>query len=341
MSSSWRKFAPWRWSPPDACGSLNRWRRDGVLSTLILPSETPLNQNGKETQMADDSPIKKIVFTDEMTHDFFQSIYKSSVRLVKTVLAGFLVAALIAIVVGLIYFMKFHGSLSSQHEQWGQFGDYVGGILNPLFSFAAMIGVFVTVVLQLQSLRLTMKELTDASVANAEQSKSAARQNFETTFFQMLSLHNEIINAMEIAQHQRPTITGRVCFAALLSRLKEQVPGDSADAANWMTAYDAFSANYQNQLGHYFRLLYNIIKFVDRSDGEFEQKKFYSNLVRAQLSDSELRLLFYNCLSKWGIDKFKPLVEKFALLKTLDTRGIPPALIHDYSADAFSGEYPV
>lgn len=39
--------------------------------------------------------------------------------------------------------------------------------------------------------------------------------------------------------------------------------------------------------------------------------------MRAQLSAFELALLFYNCLSEYGRDKFKPLVEEFGLLKNM------------------------
>ena len=49
-------------------------------------------------------------------------------------------------------------------------------------------------------------------------------------------------------------------------------------------------------------------------------KKFYTNFVRAQLSSSELGLLFYNCLGGYGNEKFKPLVEKYALLKNMPKR---------------------
>lgn len=73
---------------------------------------------------------------------------------------------------------------------------------------------------------------------------------------------------------------------------------------------------FQADVGHYFRNLYNIVKFVKNS--EFEEKKLYTNMIRAQLSSFELGLLFYNCLSEMGKEKFKPLVEEFGLLKNLD-----------------------
>jgi hypothetical protein len=57
------------------------------------------------------------------------------------------------------------------------------------------------------------------------------------------------------------------------------------------------------------------VKFVHQSD--IDDKRLYTNLIRAQLSSYELVLLFYNCLSELGREKFKPLVEVYALLKTL------------------------
>jgi len=46
-------------------------------------------------------------------------------------------------------------------------------------------------------------------------------------------------------------------------------------------------------------------------------RHFYTNIVRAQLSSQELLLLFYNALSDLGNEKFKPLIEEIALLKTV------------------------
>ena len=79
-----------------------------------------------------------------------------------------------------------------------------------------------------------------------------------------------------------------------------------------------FLTDISRRLVHTFGNLYNVVKFVDRSDfpRDYKTKKFYTNLIRAQLSRDELGLLFYNCLSDRGA-KFKKLVEKYALLKYL------------------------
>lgn len=82
-----------------------------------------------------------------------------------------------------------------------------------------------------------------------------------------------------------------------------------------LTAYERFSRYRQSAVGHYFRTLYNIVKFVDNS--AVEDKQIYINLLRAQLSSSELNLLFYNCLSRYGYRKFRLYVEKFGLLENM------------------------
>lgn len=48
-----------------------------------------------------------------------------------------------------------------------------------------------------------------------------------------------------------------------------------------------------------------------------EEKYEYSCIVRSQLSDYELVMLFYNCISVNGKDKFKPLIEGFAVFNNI------------------------
>ena len=102
--------------------------------------------------------------------------------------------------------------------------------------------------------------------------------------------------------------------------------------------YLKFYDTYEAKIGHYFRSLYNIVKFIDRSD--VDDRRLYTNLVRAQLSSWELWLLFYNALSDKGRDKFKPLIEKYALLETVP-RGkllIPDVHLDLYQESAYGDQ---
>jgi hypothetical protein len=85
--------------------------------------------------------------------------------------------------------------------------------------------------------------------------------------------------------------------------------------------YEKFYNHRQALLGHYFRILYHIVKLVDSSTilKTHEEKRRYVSLVRAQLSAHELILIFYNGISTKAV-KFKPLIEKYGLLEHLDKK---------------------
>ncbi|MYB54982.1 MAG: hypothetical protein F4X51_01210 [Gemmatimonadetes bacterium] len=78
------------------------------------------------------------------------------------------------------------------------------------------------------------------------------------------------------------------------------------------SVYEKVFNRYQHHIDHYFFHLYQVVKFVDQSDQEVEIKKFYIDLIRAQLSSYELCLLFYYGLTDRGAN-FKDLVEKYPL----------------------------
>lgn len=248
------------------------------------------------------------------------------------------VGAAVALVALGTYVWRFFGPLSDQPGTWGQFGDYVGGILNPTFSFLALLALLATLGLQVRDLRISTRELQNSARALVAQNETLRTQTFEATFFQILRLHNEIVAAHEIPEK---TLKGRACYkfyyGELLGRLLNEDAINHPDAA--VTHYEVFYSQHQHALGHYFRLLYNLVKFIKRSDGI--DRQFYCNLIRAQMSSDELSLLFYNCLSDFGSVKFKPLVEEFALLKNFPTEHLPgPRLLQQYSAAAFGGAYP-
>jgi hypothetical protein len=116
--------------------------------------------------------------------------------------------------------------------------------------------------------------------------------------------------------------SGRKCFTTFSLEFGHNYSTQQNEHSDWedrllcVTAYEEFAGLRQALVGHYFRTLYNIVKFIATS--EVENKQTYINILRAQLSSPELTLLFYNCISKNGSEKFKIFVEKFGLLKNMD-----------------------
>ena len=68
------------------------------------------------------------------------------------------ITLIILVVVG-FYFFNFHHSLSKENNAWGTFGDYVGGILNPVIAFGALYLIAETYKLQKIELEKTTELL--------------------------------------------------------------------------------------------------------------------------------------------------------------------------------------
>ncbi|MFH4667138.1 putative phage abortive infection protein [Vibrio cidicii] len=254
-----------------------------------------------------------------------------------TVLALIGVLATTALVTALVfYFAHFSGELSNNQEDWGTFGDFLGGTLNPLLSFLGLIALLLTIVLQNRELEATREELArsaeaqiNSEVALSQQSEILEQQRFEATFFQLVNLHNEIVKGMQV-RHRHVDIEGRECFAVLYNQKYALSNGSTLNEL-----YEDFYQNYRSDIGHYFRHVYQIINFIDTST--IENKKQYSNFIRAQLSDYELLLLFINGLSIHGKDKMKPLIEKYELFEHLSINLIKTGFeqVGEYEISAF------
>jgi hypothetical protein len=133
-------------------------------------------------------------------------------------------------------------------------------------------------------------------------------------------------------------VIGRAALGALFQQFIDKdhhfLFPDEGNPKNCIDSYDRFHDIHHETIGHYFRNIYQILKFVDESS--VDNKRFYTNLLRAQLSSHELGLLFYNCLSKLGAEKFKPLLERYAFLEHLPRYSvITETEVHLYSGKVF------
>lgn len=230
----------------------------------------------------------------------------------------------------------------------GTFGDMFGAV-NALFSGLAFAGLIVTLLYQKEELKLqreelaqTREELKGQREEFEEQNKTMKRQRFENTFFNMLSLQQEIVANLSYEYYASPNIRphnipeeifykgapkgqlhGRETFEGIYKHAIIEYNGARhADGIikilkqNGYIAYPVISVT--TRFDHYFRHLYHIYKFVDTSDLIEDSERYdYACIIRSQLSDYELVMMFYNCLTANGRDKFKPLIEKYAVFNNL------------------------
>ncbi len=204
----------------------------------------------------------------------------------------------------------------------GQYGDMYG-FINALFSGLAFVGVIVAILLQKEELQAQRKDLELTRNELKQQNSTLKIQRFENTFFSMLSLHNEIVSAIRVPGHhtfQTEDQVSREAFQTILSFCKSsftQNPDSNLVRKTRTTIDSAFSRTFSDTIGHYFRNIYRIYIFIDKS--EIDNKIFYAKILRAQFSDSELVVLFYNCYFYDAGEKFKAYAEKYQLFDNLPT----------------------
>jgi hypothetical protein len=261
---------------------------------------------------------------------------------------GFIVTSIIVtlVIIGLwlgTYFLL-RGKDSSVR---GTFGDMFGSI-NALFSGLALAGIILTILLQRKELKLQREELRDTRKEFETQNETLKIQRFENTFFNLLNQHHQIVNSIDFRYYKNKekdikypyrrkaigeeqpeekevvVINGRDVFRFRYNRLRSELVSSDQLSIIYLKHYE----DAQTDFGHYFRNLYRMIKLVDQTDFFYDIKKVkelerfkikyrYISIIRAQISDYELLWLFYNCLSKNGDTKFKPLIEQYSFFKNI------------------------
>lgn len=225
--------------------------------------------------------------------------------------------------------------INGEKEWRGTFGDMFGTV-NALFSGLAFAGLIITMIMQHEELKLQREELKQTNTELEgqkkefeEQNKTLKVQRFENTLFNMLSQQQVITNNLNI--RRKNEITGRnvfryfykeESFSAKKRYAYFTTMGIVGLIRNSNNIHSYSSASGIELFDHYFRHLYRIFKYINDSKLiEVDDKYEYAAIVRAQLSEYELLMLFYNALNikDDGIYKFKSLIESYALFNNIRT----------------------
>ena len=221
----------------------------------------------------------------------------------------------------------------------GTFGDQFGAV-NALFSGLAFTGLIYTIILQRKDLKLQRidlrqqrKEMEQQTAEFEKQNETLRIQRFENTFFNMLSQFQEVVNNLNNRYRNYRLdydFSGREVFVNTFedAPIIVDIPKGENDQIriygmrNTIKNYGLkgyIKADAPAIFDHYFRLFYRILKFVKDTPlvTKFDDGYEYTSMLRAILSRYELIWLYYNGLSEYGIEKLKPLIERYAMLKNI------------------------
>ena len=245
-------------------------------------------------------------------------------------------AGLSILFIGIILYLTYSFGKSSPTDDRGTFGDMFGAA-NALFTGLSFVGLIVTILLQRQDLIENDKNLKKQIYSNYV-------QNFENTFFHLLKLmvdKKESYNETRVREESNVSIFGvmnkfirneihgminsklslnddlyymRQDYNDNFKREKALVTREEA-----ILAYRELLKNHHDFLQLYFINIFSLLKYVDNS--EIVNKYFYSEIIKSQLSPSELLIINYNALSKVNVN-FNELVSKYEILSNLDSSAL-------------------
>lgn len=251
----------------------------------------------------------------------------------------------------------FQSGISRDPADWGTLGDYFGGLMNPVVSFATFVVAYAVWKQQREELSQTKKALED-------QAKTAEQQRQEQRFFDILSLYQSTVNSVTmvakmssksdfpVQYHGKEAIAhffrSNSDTAEAIAVLLEHgfYTHKSAERLNREDAWADTSPNVFTKqslalawnteetaalFDHYFRVVFRLLKESENLLGA--QHFRYVKLLRAQLSRHELVLIGLNLwLDKEG-QKMIPLAAKYGLLKHL-----PPSKLRNELENALPSE---
>lgn len=180
---------------------------------------------------------------------------------------------------------------------WGQFGDFVGGLIGSLIAY-------ISVRLLNRNLQEQIQANIDIRKNNENSRKVFELQQFDKTFTTLVELYQE--QKTRVGKLSLNEFDLYVCKS---DSYKDRV----AEAKN---KFSEFYASNRLVLSSYFRLLYRIMQTIRDAKVDECVKIRYSKIFRCLLSEDELLLLRYNAMSNYG-RKMQIYINQYNILKHL------------------------
>lgn len=259
-----------------------------------------------------------------------------------------IIATIFVILITALYFSHFSSSFSANQADWAGFGSYIGGTLGTVFAFGSFWILFYTFGSQ------------------QKQAKNNELQKFETTFYSLLELHNQSLRELNIDTNKlRVILIGNQTARSILlwsHHDSELQYGASESRVNNIIEYrlkkTQESILEEVELSQYFRILYQLLKFVatynicnaeHRFDDAYlesedninvEYEKMYTSLVRGFVPVKLLPILAINCIPTddglHNLDKYQKLLDRYEFLEHIQLKDMPDNpttfwILHGYS----------
>lgn len=196
---------------------------------------------------------------------------------------------------------------------WGQYGDFIGGVIGTLVS-----------VLSVYYLISTLQEQQNANIEVAKNNDKIAAvytlQQFDSNFSTLLQIYKSVVESYHYKINDKLEKNGRAALIAMGQDLFKNFKCTSSFEESYKAAKQHFDNNFyipnRDVAAVHFRTLYQLFSLIYSSDIDERKKVLYAKMIRSQLCEEELLLLRYNCHCHYG-NQMRKFVNIYNLLKHL------------------------
>ncbi|MEX5581568.1 hypothetical protein [Pseudomonas lurida] len=190
----------------------------------------------------------------------------------------------VILLMGGLYWVYFHIVGEFKKEDLGPLGDFIGGNINPLLTFVSTVLLIETVIIQRKAAEDAKKSEVEARKTIKQQSDLAAKQSFESSLFNLMSLsleeykNSSLILKSGVYQGSQAFSKYVFMFERLMLRMRK------VDLLNQLEEYssDALFDNLKN-----FSIVF---KFIN-SYAPLSEKENYISLAITMMPTSLIQLL--------------------------------------------------
>lgn len=247
-----------------------------------------------------------------------------------------------------LYFNNFSGDFSNKQSDWGSFGSYVGGTISALFASLSFLTLLYAIYLQRKELNTAITALNKSADAHEQQVKNNEIQKFESTFYSLLEQHNQALKELT---------SSNIEYHAYLSNLK--TIEENISQADYLKNRQLHILE-NVELSQYFRVLYQLLKFVAKNNVKNPEKRFdeeyigcrdsivtneneeklYASIIRSFIPVNVLPVLALNCIPSYkglnNLQMYWGLFERYEFLEHMRLDKMPVNLTTFLILDRYS-----
>jgi uncharacterized membrane protein len=197
------------------------------------------------------------------------------------------IVVVVFVIVVSLYIGHFGKEWPKEADGWGQFGDYIGGVMNPLIGLITLVGLAFTLRLQRQILRETKDE--------------SRNQREDEWFFQLLNLRSVVISNLSAPKpsgSEKVMASGSECFEVWANDLRHEHLRDlelgndceKSPEQQFHEASQNLIARNTNTLRPYLKFMAEFLTQIHAGHSK-QQVGNRLSLVASQIGESEATLL--------------------------------------------------